>query len=441
MRLKRKQSAYFDGLTAGEYDARYVRERLDVGIVHQSIGLDPKWYLGAFNAYLRLLLSRLWDAAAVTDRSVLRAMLSLLKIAFFDIGLAMDTYMYERERVIARKSAQLAALNRVMATVTSSLDLRHVFDEVMRCAAELTGARASCIALYDEAERRFRDWVTRGLSEHFTRNMAFRPGGLAEEAFSSGTHVLSNDQPGTRHRLSTLARQEGIRSFVCLPLTFQPQKFGLLYVYRDDRDDFEREEIELLATFAHVAAGAISNARLYAQMAELARTDALTGIANRRAFDERLATEAARAERYRRAFAVLAVDVDHFKRINDTYGHQAGDEALKFLAALLRDRGRAGIDVAARVGGEEFALLLPETGTDGARDMGERVRTAVEHSPIHLGEGIDVGVTVSVGVSCYPDHADSADTLMRNADEALYTAKRLGRNRTVVFGERTEARA
>ncbi len=434
MRLKRKQSAYFELLTGGEYGAPYVRDRLRVGIAHQRIGLEPKWYVGGYSAYLGLLFSRLWDTRGAADRSTLQAMLSLLKLVFFDIGLAMDTYILERQKTIARKTSQLAALSQVMAAVTSSLSVHQVLDEVMRCAGELTGSRACCIAFYEEAEGRFKDWVTRGLSEHFVSNMSFRPGGLADEAFTSGSWQLSNDLPGTRHRLSALARQDGIRSFVCLPLRFQKQRLGVLYVYRDDRDDFSRDENDLLETFAHCAAGAISNARLHAQMTDLARTDALTGLANRRSFDERLGIEVTRGDRYRRPCALLALDVDHFKRVNDTHGHQAGDAVLKFLGALLRDRGRAGIDVAARVGGEEFAMLLPETGRDGALVLAERIREDLERSAIRIADETTVCVTLSVGVCCYPDHADSADTLMRNADQALYAAKRLGRNRTAVFG-------
>ncbi len=209
----------------------------------------------------------------------------------------------------------------------------------------------------------------------------------------------------------------------------------MLYVYRDDRDDFRRDEINLLATFAQCAAGAISNARLYARMSDLARTDALTGLANRRSFDEQLGIEIARGDRYRRSCALLALDVDHFKRVNDTDGHQAGDAVLKSLAALLRGRARAGTDVAARVGGEEFAMLLPETGREGALGMAKRIREDLERSAIRIAEGTTIGVTVSIGVCCYPEHAGSADALMRNADQALYAAKRLGRNRTVVFGE------
>jgi len=435
MRLKRTQSAYFEGLTAGEYGAAYVRDRLRVGIAHQRIGLDLKWYIGAYSKYLGLLFSRLWDAGRIEDRSTLRAMLSLQKIVLFDMGLAVDTYLHHRERTIKQKLSQLVALNQVAAALTSSLSLRQVLDEVMRCAIEFTGARASSIAFYEQAEGRFRDWVTRGLSEHFVRNMAFRRGGLADEAFSSGTHVLSNDRPETRHRLSPLAREEGIRSFLCLPLTFQEQHLGVLYVYRTDRDDFPADEIDLLATFAHLAAGAISNARLHEKISDLARTDGLTGLYNRRSFDERLAIEVKRGERYRHRFAVLMLDVDRFKRVNDTHGHQAGDAVLKFLGELLRRQVRAGVDMAARFGGEEFVVLLPDTDRGGALTVAERIRKALAGSAIRVTGEATIGVTVSVGVCCYPDHADSADALMRNADQALYAAKRLGRNRTTVFGE------
>ncbi len=435
IRLKRKQSAYFDLLTCGEYGAPYVRNRLRVGITHQRIGLEPKWYVGGYNMYVGLLFSRLWTIRGTSDRSTLQAMLSLLKLVFFDMGLAIDTYICERQKAIARKTSQLAALNQVMAAVTSSLNVRQVLDEVMRCSVELTSSRACCISFYEEAEGRFKDWVTRGLSDHFVRDMSFRPGGLADEVFTSGSWLLSNDLPGTRHRLSALARRDGIRSFVCLPLRFQKQRLGVLYVYSDDRDDFSPDEIDLLATFAHCAAGAIGNARLHAKMTDLARTDALTGLANRHSFDERLAIEVARGDRYHRPCALLALDVDHFKHVNDTYGHQAGDAVLKFLAALLQEQGRDGIDIAARVGGEEFVLLLPETGRDGALDVAERIREDIERSAVRVEDETTIGVMVSVGVCCYPDHAASAGALMRNADQALYAAKRRGRNCTVVFGD------
>lgn len=434
VRLKQTQSAYFESLTAGEYGPDYVRNRLRVGIAHQRIGLDPKWYLGAYNKYLSLLFSRLWDARGIEGRAVLEAILSLQKIIFFDMGLAIDTYLHDREKTIKQKVLQLAALNRVAAAITSSLGLQQVLDEVMRCAIEFTGSRASCVAFFDQATGEFRDWMTRGLSERFVRNMAFRCGGLADEAFSSGRHVLSNDLPGTRHRLSRLTRDEGIRSFLCLPLIVQEQRLGVLYVYRDDRPDFGADEIDLLATFAHFAAGAISNARLHARMTDLAQMDGLTGLHNRRSFDERLGGELERSARYGHGFALLMFDVDHFKRVNDSHGHQAGDAVLQFLADLLLRQARSRVDLAARFGGEEFVVLLPETGADGALLVAERIRTELESAAIAIPAGTTIGVTASIGICCYPDSGDSVAKLVENADRALYAAKQQGRNRCVVFG-------
>lgn len=331
--------------------------------------------------------------------------------------------------------SQLAALNQVASALTSSLSLREVLDEVMRCAIAFTHSRASCIAFFDQSEGLFKEWVTQGLSERFVSHMAFRRGGLADEAFTSGAYVLSNDLPGTRHQLSRLAREEGIRSFACLPLTFHNQPLGVLYVYRDDRDDFQPDEIELLATFANLAAGAINNARLYARMADLASMDGLTGLYNRRTFDERLVIEAVRCTRYKNRYSLLMLDVDHFKKVNDAYGHPAGDAVLRFLAELLRCQVRTTVDMVSRFGGEEFAILLPETDKVGAYCVAERIRLAMEESRIPLPSGESIGVTVSIGVCGYPDSGCSTEEIVANADKVLYRAKQEGRNCTRVFGD------
>ena len=139
---------------------------------------------------------------------------------------------------------------------------------------------------YDQGTQRFKEWVTQGLSEHFVQNMVFHPGGLADEAFTTGAYILSNDRPATSHKLSKLAHEEGLRSFICLPLTSH-DRLGVVYFYRTDRDTFTAEEIELLTTFASLAAGAIENARLHEHLAGEARTDALTTLYNRRASSKR----------------------------------------------------------------------------------------------------------------------------------------------------------
>lgn len=170
------------------------------------------------------------------------------------------------DRVIKERNSQLNALNQIAIAITSLLSLQDILNEIMRCGIILTGAKASCIAFYDEATGLFTQWVTQGLSEHFVDNLSFSSGGLADEAFTSGSHILSNDRPETGHKLSRLAREEFLRCFICLPLTSRDRRLGVIYFYRTDRDSFTAAEIELLTTFASLAAQAIENARLYVKV-------------------------------------------------------------------------------------------------------------------------------------------------------------------------------
>jgi diguanylate cyclase (GGDEF)-like protein len=162
--------------------------------------------------------------------------------------------------------------------------------------------------------------------------------------------------------------------------------------------------------------------RLVARLHQLARTDALTGLLNRRAFDEQLQREIRRTIRTGQPLALLLGDVDHFKQINDRLGHAAGDEALTHVAQTLTHTART-VDTVARVGGEEFALLLPGTDLQGALDAAERLRTALRAGPD--------GLTMSFGVVEAPQHGHTPDDLLRAADRALYTAKQRGRDRAV----------
>jgi len=168
-------------------------------------------------------------------------------------------------------------------------------------------------------------------------------------------------------------------------------------------------------------------ARLHAELHRRATADALTGLPNRRAFEEALAREVARARRAGTPLALLAVDVDHFKRVNDQRGHPAGDAVLRAVAGRIASGARAG-DLVARVGGEEFAVALPGAGPEAALEAAERIRARVAEEPIAL-EGGDLGVTVSVGVASLGEPAPDGPSLAARADEALYRAKRAGRDR------------
>ncbi|MFL5869201.1 MAG: diguanylate cyclase, partial [Thermoleophilaceae bacterium] len=166
------------------------------------------------------------------------------------------------------------------------------------------------------------------------------------------------------------------------------------------------------------------------RLADAARTDPLTGLQNRRGFEESFGVEVERARRHNRPLTVLLGDLDHFKRVNDRLGHPAGDVALKRAGELLRT-GRRRIDLVARAGGEEFAVILPETGEGDAFLVSERMRTAVERAF----EDSPVPITMTFGLATFPGHGTTADALLSSADQALYAAKELGRNRTVIFSE------
>lgn len=169
------------------------------------------------------------------------------------------------------------------------------------------------------------------------------------------------------------------------------------------------------------------------ELERLARTDALTGLANRRRFMEALETEVERSRRYGRPLSVVLLDLDRFKQVNDAHGHAAGDAVLKEAAQALRSVCRD-VDLAARIGGEELALLLPETDTHGARTVAERVRERIEDAPHRAPSGDPFRVTASLGVATADGESPGGEALLQEADEALYRAKEGGRNRVVAAG-------
>ncbi len=165
---------------------------------------------------------------------------------------------------------------------------------------------------------------------------------------------------------------------------------------------------------------------------ELASHDGLTGLYNHREFYSLLEDEIARTQRYKRPVSLLMLDIDHFKRVNDTHGHQGGDAILKGLSDLLVKQARA-IDRVCRYGGEEIVVILPETDATAAANIAERLRAAVEREPFDIGDGRIVNITVSIGVASFLTDADSAQALVTAADTAMYAAKQGGRNRVTRY--------
>jgi diguanylate cyclase (GGDEF)-like protein len=257
-----------------------------------------------------------------------------------------------------------------------------------------------------EAMRRLRIRVGEGITGRAV---------LDQEAIaSSDAHI----DPRAALVPGTLPEPEAI---LCVPLTARARRLGALTLYRRGRNRaFSNDELELARQFADVAAIALHNANTLAEFQRLAMTDDLTGLANRRGFREELERLAASAGRHAIPLSILLLDVDDFKKVNDAHGHATGDEILREIALMLRQRIRAS-DLAARIGGDEFAVLLPHTSEDEA---------AVVASDLiaHLQEGraTSLPLRVSVGVASGTEALDEA--LFAQADRALYAAKGLTRS-------------
>jgi len=202
---------------------------------------------------------------------------------------------------------------------------------------------------------------------------------------------------------------------------------GVLAVWTTDAVDLDPDAVELLEVFAPVFALQLQHASDLAALQERAVVDALTGLRNRGAFDERLEEEQQRFLRYRHPAALVVLDIDHFKQVNDTYGHEAGDDVLRMIGEVIQQTVRE-VDFAARYGGEEFVLLLPDTMRAAAIDVAERLRAAIEARTV-VSNGEKIRVRASFGVSACTECVDTPAQLVQSADRMLYRSKEAGRNR------------
>jgi len=222
-------------------------------------------------------------------------------------------------------------------------------------------------------------------------------------------------------------------SWLLHPIALHGEAIGVAQLVRSAANPFTQRDVRRLAVLVPEAAIAFESSRvryLMHRYADMAVTDGLTGLMNHRRAQEVLRKELERAARYARPLAVMMLDVDSFKQFNDRYGHPQGDALLREIAGILRRNVRA-VDHVGRYGGEEFIVVLPETGRADALRLAERIRATVEAEPFSTGAGGTVRKTVSVGIASYPEDAADAGLLVQLADDALYRAKRSGRNRVL----------
>ena len=219
--------------------------------------------------------------------------------------------------------------------------------------------------------------------------------------------------------------------FVSIPLMIEKEVVGVLNINDVSQDSFNIGDLGFILSLSEFIAMSISNAVLYEQTKKLAVTDGLTGISNRQNMEKSLLNEIDRSTRYNIPLSVILLDVDFFKDVNDTHGHQKGDEILVAVASLLKKACRSN-DIAARYGGEEFLMILPQSNAQGAFKIAERVRKEMMKMSF-TGEESNFTVTTSCGVAeFYKESMEGMDQLVAVADQALYEAKNCGRNKTII---------
>lgn len=229
-----------------------------------------------------------------------------------------------------------------------------------------------------------------------------------------------------KDKVAEFLKDAKMKSYILVPLVSKQTHFGSLIVF-SSRENISNSELNFLSLFAKQIELAITIADLFQAVKEQAITDGMTGLYNRRYFEEYIKKEAIRAMRQNQKFTVIGLDLDHLKQINDTYGHNYGDIAIKAIAEVLKSNARS-IDIAARMGGEEFNLILPGVDIEGGCIAAERIRKAIESVELEkIGR-----ITASLGVATYPDQSDDIQELLELTDQAMYESKRNGRNRVSI---------
>ena len=243
---------------------------------------------------------------------------------------------------------------------------------------------------------------------------------IREQDFSTSSYYRGADNP---------LFKKGY--FVSIPLMIEKEVVGVLNINDVDQDSFNVGDLGFILNLSELIAMSISNAVLYEQIKKLAVTDGLTGISNRPNMEQSLLNEFGRSMRYNSPLSIVLLDVDHFKEVNDSYGHQKGDEILVTFASILKKFCRAN-DIAARYGGEEFLMILPQSNAQGAFKIAERVREEIMKMSF-VGNDSKFSVTTSCGVAeLNRDCMKNIDQLINVADNAMYEAKNSGRNKTII---------
>jgi two-component system, cell cycle response regulator len=323
-------------------------------------------------------------------------------------------------------------VERLGEALRSTHDLSKLLSIVLETAVAAVQARAGAVWLLAPSRIELSMKVSRGFPAEALERRTRVGEGLAGDVAQNRRPILI---PSTEAVPAPAPWEPQEPTMLAVPLETDTQLIGVLSLYgRTHPKPFDASDLETVRSLARQAAVGVENVLLHQEAQRLSITDGLTSLWNYRFLNMRLAQEVERAIRFNRSLSLLVIDIDHFKQINDRFGHQRGDTILAELANRVVTETRAQVDTVARYGGEEFVLLLPETPLEGGRVVAEKIRSSIADKPFGA-EGDAISVTVSIGVACFPQHGSTAQTLLRAGDQALYEAKGRGRNLVVSADE------
>jgi len=375
--------------------------------------------------------------ALILDRNLARpfSALEMKHIETFSIQIVELIQMGRKYLEQLDRSMEYRIFYQAMSQLSRSLAPREVMEALGSVCQEIAPSTHILIALLDEARLSYEIAYARGAPEL-----------LGAKVDSHGKTWLSwalNSNPGPimlrdiRSHVSTMpivSPKEDplpLHSVLLIPLKAEKEQLGVVLMGSTKVDRYQHWHVRILSSICGQASASIENSLLHRKVEAEAVSDGLTRLYNHRYFQERLKGECSRVKRGGGSISLLMIDIDHFKKVNDTYGHRIGDMILQQVAGILKNRLRAE-DTIARYGGEEFVMILSDSGRKGALRMAERSRLAVKRATL-LTEDHKISTSVSIGTATFPDDASESWELIEHADRALYAAKEQGRNRVVQY--------
>lgn len=332
---------------------------------------------------------------------------------------------------LAESLLEIFALYNLSKTLNISFQMDNVFHDAERQMKELLGISNFSVMLLDESSNTLKMWKANRSTFEVAKEVTFKLGeGVCGKVAEAGEAAMIQDVSKEKDFLYYKGKEKNIGSFYSTPLKAREGKvIGVLNVHKEKRGAFRDKDLLVYNAVAMHIAQALENSRLFQETQDKAITDDLTGLYSRRYFMEIMGKEVSKAKRNGTSFSLLMFDVDHFKKVNDTFGHLVGDDVLRSLSASLQKNTRQE-DVLARYGGEEFVILLPGIKLDDAEYVAQKLRRGVKKDvSVDIDGQPPYPVTISGGVSCYPGCGMSIEEIIDAADKALYTAKSEGRDR------------